>query len=230
MAIVAVAFATGSEHVVLGVGIWPVLLAALVVFAFRISSRYDKHAPWRTDRSVDPDEFTRIYGMPSLGRSRLEGWRLRSLIGTLLALAAIVLVAGVTLSYTADALATQTGLGAGLTGLLLLALATSLPEITTVTFAVRMRRFELAIGDVLGANIFNLAILLFADIAFEGPAIFSTAGPFEIAAVTLSLTLTGILVIGLLEQRNRRFLSLGIDSWAILIVYIGGVALLHGSF
>ena len=91
-----------------------------------------------------------------------------------------MLIGGVVLSRSADALAVQTGLWSGFTGLLLLSFATSLPEMCAVVFAVRLRRLELALGEVLGANIFNLGIFFLADIVYDGPLVLAEAGRFEI--------------------------------------------------
>ena len=199
MAIVATAIIVG-DTAVFGIGIWSTILFVFMVFAFRLSSRYDRRSPWRTDRSVDQDEFSRVYGTP---------------------------VTGVTLSRSAGALADQTGLGSGFTGLLFLGLATSLPELSTAIFAVRFRRFEMAIGEVLGANIFNLAIIFLADLVFSQAPILASAGTFEVAATLLPILLTAILLVGLLEQRNRQVFGLGVDSWAILVVYLGGLGILY---
>jgi cation:H+ antiporter len=227
MAILGLVITIGDTPIA-GVGAGAVLLFAFVLFAFRMVSRYDKRAPWRTDRSVDPDEFSRAYGTPVLGRSRLEAWSLGALAAATAGLAVVVLAAGITLSRAADALAVQTGIGSGFVGLMLLGIATSLPEISTAVHAVRLRRFELVIGEVLGANIFNLGIVFLADIAFSGPPILNAMGGFEIAATFLPLLLTGILMVGLLEQRNRHVLGMGLDSWAMLFVYAGGIGLLYG--
>lgn len=225
--ITLLAFTIDDGWTFAGLGPWSLGLLAFAIFAFRIVSRYDQRAPWRTDRSVDPDEFARLYGTPVLGKSRLERWNIGGLVAATASLGVLVFLSGVVLARSADALAEQTGLGSGLTGLVLLGLATSLPEVSTITEAVRLRRFELAIGEVLGSNIFNLSILFVADVAFAGPSITSLAGPFEVAAAVIAMLVTGILIIGLLEQRNRYFLRLGIDSWAILLVYLGGLALLY---
>ena len=226
IAIVALAI-TGGDTLIAGVGAWAIALFAFTIFAFRLSYRYESRSPWRTDRSVDPDEFSRLYGAPAVGRSRLEGWSLSRLIGATAGLALGVFLAGAVLSQTADALAVQTGLGSGIFGLVFLGLATSLPELSTTVSAVRVRRFEMAIGIVLGANIFDLAILLLVDLVYSGPAVLSLAGPFEAGAAILAILLTGILMVGLLEQRNRQIGGLGYDSWAILLVYIGGITLLY---
>lgn len=227
MGILLIAFNVDGGWTIAGAGPWTFGILVFAFFSFWMVSQYDRRAPWRTDRSVDPDEFARLYGTPAGGTSRLEHWRLPRLIVATAGLAVVVFLSGMVLSVTADALAVQTGLGSGLTGLVLLGLATSLPEISTVTEAVRLRRFELAIGEVLGSNVFNLSILFAADLAFAGPSITSVAGGFETAAAAIPLVMTAILIIGLLEQRNRYFLRLGIDSWAILAVYFGGLALLY---
>ena len=87
---------------------------------------------------------------------------------------------------------------------------------------MRLRRFEMAIGEVLGANIFNIGIIFPADIAFSGPPILASAGQFELAATLLALFLTSILLVGLLEQRNRQIIGLGFDSWAMLLCMLAG--------
>ena len=71
MGILALAIAVG-DILIAGVGAWSTALIVFMVFAFRLSSRYDVRTPWRTDRSIDPDEFSKLYGAPVTRRSRLE--------------------------------------------------------------------------------------------------------------------------------------------------------------
>jgi len=141
-------------------------------------------------------------------------------------LAALILAAGVALSQSADAIAERTGLGEGLVGLVLLAAATSLPEASVITAAVRAGRCELAVGDIFGANLFNVAMIFVIDLAAPGPPVLAAAGAFEAFAALMALLLTGIFVIGLIERRDRTALRMGYDSLAALAVYAAGVALL----
>ncbi|MDF0603032.1 hypothetical protein P1J78_19990, partial [Psychromarinibacter sp. C21-152] len=67
--------------------------------------------------------------------------------------AGLILTAGYALARTGDALAQQTGLGTSFLGATLLGFTTSLPEISALTAAVRLRRFAMAFGDIFGTNI-----------------------------------------------------------------------------
>jgi len=90
-------------------------------------------------------------------------------VGLLLAFictAAGVVLTGVRLSIYGDALADRTGLGAGLIGLIFLAAVTSLPElVVSLTSVIQASDLaqgaDLATGNMLGSNIFNLLILAF---------------------------------------------------------------------
>jgi hypothetical protein len=77
----------------------------------------------------------------------LEGWALRALIGLFGAAAAVVWLAGIRLSETTDVLSTRLGLGEALGGLLLLAVATNLPEIAMVARAAVGGDLGIAIGN-----------------------------------------------------------------------------------
>ncbi|HEY5622015.1 MAG TPA: hypothetical protein VIR77_05375 [Pontiella sp.] len=85
--------------------------------------------------------------------------------------AAAVILAGIRLSIYGDALGDRTGLGNGLIGLVFLAGVTSLPELvvslTSVIYAIDpFQGADLATGNMLGSNIFNLLILAFMTLLF----------------------------------------------------------------
>ena len=79
-----------------------------------------------------------------------------------LATAALVILAFATqLAKSADIIAFKTGLGRSFIGVVLLATATSLPELGTgVSSIVLVGAPDLALGDAFGSNIFNLLISL----------------------------------------------------------------------
>ena len=76
-----------------------------------------------------------------------------------LALAMVVALAGTYLARSADQIAEITRLGRLLIGSVLLAAATSLPELTVDLSAVRQGMPDLAVGDLFGSSLMNLLIL-----------------------------------------------------------------------
>ena len=154
------------------------------------------------------------------------GIALRGVAVGIAATGAVIFVAGFVLSYTADALAGQTGLGANFVGAALLSLATSLPELSTVIAAMRLRRYEMAIGDIMGTSMFNLLLIFVVDAIYAGPPVLGQAGTFSLFAVLLCILMSTIYLIGLVERNNRTIARFGIDSLLILLVYGGGMLLL----
>lgn len=81
--------------------------------------------------------------------------------------AAVIIVAGTALTRFADAIADRTGMGRLLVGSILLAGATSLPELAVDINAVRLGMADLAVGDLAGSCLFNLLILAVIDLSHQ---------------------------------------------------------------
>ncbi|HVL55043.1 MAG TPA: hypothetical protein VM491_00945, partial [Burkholderiaceae bacterium] len=123
-------------------------------------------------------------------------------------------------------IADQTGIGQSLGGFVLVAIATSLPEFTTVFAAVRLGRYVMAVSDIFGTNLLNVALILLVDLLQpEGPVL-ARIGPGVVVGALLAVMLTALFLIGLIERRDRTVLRLGWDSVAVLATYVAGVALL----
>jgi cation:H+ antiporter len=105
--------------------------------------------------------------------------------------------------------------------------ATSLPEVSSITAAVRMKRYEMALGGVFGTNLLTIDLLLLADVFYAGEPVLNTAGRFEVVAALLGLILTAVFVIGLLERKNKIFLRMGYDALAAILIFVGGIILLY---
>jgi cation:H+ antiporter len=78
----------------------------------------------------------------------------REVLRTLLGLVGVVAGAQLTVAGASE-IADRLGLGEGFVGLTLVALGTSLPELTTAIAAARKGEDELIIGNLLGSNLFN---------------------------------------------------------------------------
>jgi len=86
------------------------------------------------------------------------------LVAAFLLTALLVVLTGIRLSIYGDALGDRTGLGSGLVGLIFLAAVTSLPELVVSLTSVLQNAdphqgADLAVGNMLGSNVFNLLIL-----------------------------------------------------------------------
>lgn len=92
-----------------------------------------------------------------------------------------------------------------------------------MTEAVRARRYEMAVGDIFGTNIFNLSLLAVADLLSDGAPVLTRAGPFEVIGALTALLMTGAFVVGLLERRDRAVLRMGYDALSALVIFCLGV-------
>jgi cation:H+ antiporter len=102
-----------------------------------------------------------------------------------------------------------------------------MPELSSISTAIKLRRYEMAFGQVLGTNFVNLSLFLLADIAYPGGPVIGELGDFEVLSALLGLILIGIFQIGLLERRNPVMLRAGYDSLAVIVLFLGGVGLLY---
>jgi cation:H+ antiporter len=141
-------------------------------------------------------------------------------------LAAVVATAGTLLAQAADRIAEATGLGRLFVGSVLLAAATSLPELSVDVAAVRGGMIDLAAGDLLGSSLMNLLILAGVDLAQRtGRRMLSREAASHALSATLSIALTGLVAMAVLTAgRLPAFNVLGVGgwSWAILIAWLLG--------
>ena len=141
--------------------------------------------------------------------------------------AAIVLVAGWAASGAADALAHQTGLGSAFLGATLLALVTSMPEVSTTISASRGGRYTTAISNIFGSNTFDVALVCVADLLFLDGAIMAHASSSVVFVAAIAAAMTCIYLWGLLERSDRSVARVGWDSVLALGTYVTGVFVLY---
>lgn len=143
-----------------------------------------------------------------------------------LVLAAVVAAAGVVLATAADAIADRTGMGRLLVGSILLAAATSLPELSVDLAAVRQGLPDLAVGDLLGSSLMNLLILASLDLVVRSRGgMLSREAASHALSGTLSIALTALVAAGILAGDRLPAVGLaGIGgwAWAVLVSYLLG--------
>jgi cation:H+ antiporter len=146
---------------------------------------------------------------------------------SLLACLVVIGFAGWRLSRYGDILAEKTGLSASWIGLILLATATSLPELATGISAVTAASApDIAAGDVLGSTVFNLLILVILDAFYRRESLYTRAAQGHILSAALGALLIGISGFSLLLDRSGFSPSLGhvgLYSPLIVLVYVAAM-------
>ncbi|MDP8266938.1 MAG: hypothetical protein P9M07_08400 [Candidatus Aceula meridiana] len=145
----------------------------------------------------------------------------------LLISASVVVVGGIWLSGICDDIAQTTSLGRTFTGTVFLGFVTSLPEIVVSLSALKMGAFDLAFGNVLGSNIFNILILAICDIFYKSGPIFARVSSTHILIMAVSVLLTTILIIGIQSPKKKTIFGLGLDTILMLICFAMGMKFLY---
>ena len=142
-----------------------------------------------------------------------------------LAAAAVTLGAGVALQASGSVLAGRLGMQGAIFGATFLAVASALPEISSGIAAVRLGDLQLAVGDILGGNSFQICLLLLADLLAGTPVIVAVHHS-DVWLGGLGLLMTGIAAAAIIARPLRTHLWLGLDSIALVVVYALGVVFL----
>ena len=148
------------------------------------------------------------------------------------ALAALVVVAaGSWLPEVADGLGTALGLSRSFVGTVLMAVVTTLPEMAVTLGALRLGALDMAIGNLLGSNLFNVVILAVDDAFFVRGPLLAQAAPVHAGTAVTALVMTGLVIVGLVMRPQGR--ALRVLSWVSValaatyavnaaLVYLGG--------
>jgi cation:H+ antiporter len=137
----------------------------------------------------------------------------------------IVMFLGVWMAKSGEKIVVETGLSQTFTGTLLLGFATSLPEIIVSFAAIRASSIDMAVGNILGSNLFDLCIVPFLDLLTKKP-ILGVLTTGQVVATALVVFLCGITVAGLYVRKDtsRR---INWDTGLIFIVGFLGFVILY---
>ncbi|MBO8127285.1 MAG: sodium:calcium antiporter [Firmicutes bacterium] len=140
--------------------------------------------------------------------------------------AGVVVVAGTKLSQYADVIAQKSRLGALWVGSILLALGTSLPELVAGVSAGLLGLPDLALGNVLGSNIFNIFIIAILDLIEGEKSILRKVGLGHILSGTLGMLLSAAVAIFIFLDLPLRVGWIGLDTVIIAAIYLYGLFLI----
>jgi len=175
--------------------------------------RYDKKNPLDPDDPVKEEDPNPAYTLN------------KALLG--FAVCAVVIVfSGYRLTLTADQISAVTGIDQSFIGSILVAAATSLPELVATISAIKIGAYNMAVGNVFGSNIFNMTVIFFADVFYRQGVLLEDARIVHILTATIGILMATIMLIGLFYRSRRSFMWMGWDAIAATIVYFAGVYLL----
>ncbi|MFZ5538261.1 MAG: sodium:calcium antiporter [Pseudomonadota bacterium] len=134
--------------------------------------------------------------------------------------AAVVVGAALWLPFVASGLAAAMGWTDSFVGTLLVAVTTTLPELTVTIASVRIGALDMAIGNLIGSNLFNLAILGVDDLVyFDGPLL-AAAAPAHVLSAVSAAVMSGALIVALVARPQARLLNfVGWTSVALALIY-----------
>lgn len=145
-----------------------------------------------------------------------------ALVAWFVAFALVLVVAGTALTRAADVIAERTGLGRVFVGALLLAGATSLPELSTDIAAVRIGAPDLAVGDLFGSSIANMLILALLTLMSPRRELMRHASASHrlggVLAIVLTLTAAGLVALGTTATIG----GVNPGTIVLLVVFLGG--------
>jgi cation:H+ antiporter len=184
------------------VGAYTPVIALMYVVAMRTVFRYETLNP------AAAAEDAPLRSAPSLRQALVR-----------YALAALVVVgAGVALPFLGKALAVQMGWHESFVGTLFVAAITSLPEAAVTVAAVRIGALDMAIGNLLGSNLFNIFILALDDAFYVRGSLLSHVSPEHAVSALSAMMMTGVAIVGLLYRpRLRVFKTVG---WASIVLFV----------
>lgn len=138
--------------------------------------------------------------------------------------AAAVIGAGIWLAFIGDQIGQTTGWGASFVGSLFLAITTSAPELVVATAAVRIGAIDMAVADVLGANMLDITIVFPVDLFYTKGAVLSSVSGSHLITAAVVVVMNLLVIAALkLQRRRKTFIVISWYAVALMGLYIFGV-------
>jgi len=119
------------------------------------------------------------------------------------------------------------GVSEKLIGLTILAAGTSLPELATTAVAAFHKKSDLAIGNIIGSNIFNILLVLGATAVVHGPLDFDAMLNMDLYMVMLGTIMLFIFMFTLnsfkLDRSEGGLYLVGFVAYMVFLFYREGI-------
>ena len=149
------------------------------------------------------------------------GLTLRRALLRYLAAAAVVAVAGSWLPFIGREITTAMGWKPTFVGTLLIAGTTSLPEVVVSVSALRIGAVDMAIGNLLGSNLFDILVIAIDDTVYTKGPLLSAVAPAHAITAFAAVIMSGIFIVAMLFKPETRLRgTVGWVSLSMLVVYL----------
>jgi cation:H+ antiporter len=132
--------------------------------------------------------------------------------------AAVVVAAGIALPFVSEDLAVVMNWNQSFTGTLFTALSTSLPELVVTLAALRIGAVDMAAGNVLGSNLFNILVLAVDDLVYTQGSFYADISMSHLVSAFSAVAMTGIVVTAIYHRPRTRLLNLA--SWPSIGLFV----------
>lgn len=135
--------------------------------------------------------------------------------------AGVIISAGIWLPFVGVDLARTMGWSNSFVGTLFIAFATSVPELATTLGVMRIGAIDMALGNLLGSNLFDVLILVLDDLAYlPGPIYRNVAQVHAATAITAGM-MSGAVIVALVYRPTTRVLrSMSWASISLVVLYL----------
>lgn len=143
--------------------------------------------------------------------------------------AILIVIAATQLAKYGDAIAIRTRLGGMFVGIVLIAGATSLPEVLTTINSINQGVPNLAAGNLLGSNMINMFLLAILDMVHHKHRILRKAAMKHALSGSLAVMLIVLVIFFILADIPITVGWVGLDSLILLLAYFFAINLIQGQ-
>lgn len=160
--------------------------------------------------------------------ARYSDISLRTAVARYVANALVVIVAALWLPFVAERMAALMHWHGSFVGTLFVSFATTMPELIVTVSALRIGALDMAIGNLLGSNLFNLVLLAVNDVLFARGPLLAYVSPIHAVSAFSAIAMTGAAIVGLFYRAGSRlFNTVGWVSLFLLSVYLANTYVLY---
>ncbi len=142
-----------------------------------------------------PAEVKEVHSRPNELRHALAIYSIHALI---------VIAAALFLPWFGENIVLKTGISDSFFGTLFLAITTSLPELVISISALRVGALDMAMGNLMGSNVFSIFILAINDLFFADGSLYRVISDTHLLSVLASILMSAVVAVGLVTRPEKK--------------------------